>query len=127
MTHEPLTLNQVLAYEIYSRHWFGFIGWDWLQTIAARYVARLTARKYMRYKAFLSDGHLNGTPPRVQHIVYRNHRGECATRVVKVIGLRYGVAKPWYTEPQYLLEVYDLVKRANRTFAISNIIQWSQE
>jgi hypothetical protein len=55
-------------------------------------------------------------PPPID-VVYENHRGEVAYRMVRPIGVRFG-ATEWHSEPQWLLEVWDVEKDAHRTFAL---------
>src|SRR3954464_3830098 len=56
-------------------------------------------------------------------ITYLNHRGEIADR--QIIPYTFGLGTTeYYPSMQYLLEAYDLGKKAMRTFAMNNIINW---
>lgn len=56
------------------------------------------------------------SPPIVE-VVYRNHRGEVATRRVTPLRVRFGSTEHHRT-PQFLLEVFDHDRLAARTFAL---------
>ena len=60
-------------------------------------------------------------PPPIT-FAYRNHRGEVATRHVRPVAFRFGTAPPWYTEPQWILEAFDVEKGAMRSFAWKGVI-----
>lgn len=51
---------------------------------------------------------------------YVNHDGVEATRTVIPIGFFFGTSK-YYTEPQWLLEAWDLDKQAVRHYAFSKL------
>ena len=48
---------------------------------------------------------------------YVNHKGECAMRNVRPIRLLHGTT-PYYKEPQWLLEAFDLDRQEIRRFAV---------
>jgi len=50
---------------------------------------------------------------------YRNWRGETSMRRLHPIGVTFA-ATEWHPEPQWLLEAYDLDKKAERTFALKD-------
>lgn len=52
---------------------------------------------------------------------YTNHRGEKSVRVVVSPTIFWGQSD-YYPEPQWLLNAFDLVKNAWRTFAVARII-----
>jgi hypothetical protein len=52
-------------------------------------------------------------------VVYRNHRGEVATRNVRPLLVRFGSTE-YHKKPQWLLEVWDCDKGAARTFALAD-------
>jgi predicted DNA-binding transcriptional regulator YafY len=54
---------------------------------------------------------------------YTNHRGERAARLVRPIRLWFG-SSAWHREPQWLLECFDVDKRATRDFALAGIHSW---
>ena len=60
-------------------------------------------------------------------VLYINWRGEESERIIIPYegGLRYGVSQ-WHTTPQYLLRVYDVVKREYREFAMKDIKKWEE-
>jgi predicted DNA-binding transcriptional regulator YafY len=60
---------------------------------------------------------------KVVRIFYRNHRGEEAERRI-VPNLIYFGATQWHTEEQWLLDAYDMDKRASRTFALKDVLRW---
>lgn len=56
-------------------------------------------------------------------ITYLNHRGEISER--RIIPYTFGLGSTdYYPSPQYLLEAYDLDKKAMRTFSLNNILNW---
>ena len=57
---------------------------------------------------------------------YVNWRGERRLRRVIPRKIVFGVAPPFYTEAQWLLEAYDVEKGEDRTFAMKGII-WPWE
>ena len=57
-------------------------------------------------------------------IRYTNYRGETALRRIIPISLRFGSTQ-WHPEPQWLLEAFDLDRRAARAFAFKDILEWS--
>jgi len=56
-------------------------------------------------------------------IVYTNYRGETAIRTVVPVKIWFGSCE-WYPDEQWLLNAYDLDRRADRTFALKNIKAW---
>lgn len=54
------------------------------------------------------------------HFHYRNHRGELATRHVHPIMVWFGSTE-WHKEPQWLLKAYDLERKADRDFALTDV------
>ena len=62
-----------------------------------------------------------------EHIVtftYRNYLGEVEKRHVIPRTISFG-ATPWHPAPQWMMHGWDLDKKAQRSFAISDITQWS--
>jgi hypothetical protein len=59
-----------------------------------------------------------------QTVVYKNWRGETATRTIVPLRLHYG-SSIYHPEPQFLLKVVDLEKNAERDFALCDIQHWS--
>lgn len=57
-------------------------------------------------------------------IRYTNYRGETALRRIIPISLRFGSTE-WHPRPQWLLEAFDLDRRAERAFALKDILEWS--
>lgn len=63
---------------------------------------------------------------RVVLIAYTNHRGEVSLR--RIIPQVFGFgANDYHTEPQFLLDAYDLEKRETRTFAMKDIHFWKDD
>ncbi len=54
---------------------------------------------------------------------YTNHKGEVASRLVRPIRLWFG-STAWHSEPQWLLEAFDIDKLSTRDFAMSSIQGW---
>lgn len=54
---------------------------------------------------------------------YVNYRGEEDVRIVTPIKIYWG-SNEWHKEPQWLLNVYDHGKKAEREFAMSGIKLW---
>lgn len=64
-------------------------------------------------------------PPGEQvEICYVNHRGELSVRRIMPKAIRFGIEPPWHTEPQWLLDAFDVDKKAERTFAMKDIHYW---
>jgi hypothetical protein len=62
-------------------------------------------------------------PEQVVTIGYLNHRGEISIRTI--IPTYFGWGKnDYHPEPTFLLDAYDLDKRAHRTFAMNNVLFW---
>lgn len=51
---------------------------------------------------------------------YTNHRGERSKRNAVLKFVRFGTSD-WHKEPQWFAEMFDLIKGADRTFAIKDI------
>jgi hypothetical protein len=56
-------------------------------------------------------------------VIYENYRGEVGRRRIIPLGFREG-ATEHHPTPQPLLEVYDLDKQANRTYAVRDVLHW---
>lgn len=56
-------------------------------------------------------------------IFYVNHRGERYWRTIRPRRLFFGVSD-YYPDPQWLLEAFDCIKKADRTFSMANILSW---
>lgn len=52
--------------------------------------------------------------------MYRNRKGETDVRFVKPIQIYFGSTEH-YKEPQWLMKAWDVVKEAERTFAMLDI------
>ena len=50
-------------------------------------------------------------------VTYRNHKGEESVRNVLPLRVWYGSTK-WHKEEQWLIEVYDLDRKAKRDYAL---------
>ena len=60
------------------------------------------------------------------NIVYTNYRGETAVRQVIPNKIWFG-ATDWHPEKQWLLDAYDVAKKADRSFAMKDIKSWFPE
>ena len=56
-------------------------------------------------------------------ILYRNHRDETAYRTIQPIEIWFGFTK-WHRSPQWLLRAIDVDKKAERDFAMCDILDW---
>ena len=54
---------------------------------------------------------------------YKNHRGEVETRLVEPVQIKY-TYNVWHPELQWMLEAYDVNRKALRTFAMKDISGW---
>lgn len=54
---------------------------------------------------------------------YVNHRGEKSQRRVRPIRLWHG-STAWHSQPQWLLEAFDLDKMETRDFAMEFVVGW---
>lgn len=55
--------------------------------------------------------------------VYRNWKGDVALRAVSPLRVYRGTTE-WHADEQWLLEAYDLEKKAPRTFALASVVCW---
>lgn len=62
----------------------------------------------------------------VVSLVYRNHRGEVATRRLRPKHIWFGSTE-WHREPQWLLEAFGLDKQAVRDFALRDFMGRAEE
>lgn len=63
--------------------------------------------------------------PHSVRVFYRNHAGVEAWRHIYPLRLWRGCTD-WHHEPQWLLDVFDLDKNAERTFAMKDILKWGE-
>jgi predicted DNA-binding transcriptional regulator YafY len=56
-------------------------------------------------------------------IDYTNYRGERSLRKIKPIGIVFAGSE-WHSEPQWLLEAFDISRGADRVFALRDIHSW---
>ncbi len=56
--------------------------------------------------------------------VYTNHRGETAQRYVQPVLLYFGTA-PFHETPTWLLDAWDVEKKAHRSFAMDRVREWA--
>lgn len=61
---------------------------------------------------------------RLVELDYTNHRGERAVRRVQPLGLRFESTE-WHPEPQWVLQAFDLDRRAERSFALQDVHSWN--
>jgi hypothetical protein len=58
-------------------------------------------------------------------ILYRNHRGITSYRRIVPRAMTFGECE-WHPGPQWLLTARDVDKRADRTFAMCDVLEWKQ-
>lgn len=56
-------------------------------------------------------------------ITYKNWKGETAERLVCPDRVWYGETE-WHPKKQWFLRAYDVLKDADRDFAMSDILKW---
>ena len=56
-------------------------------------------------------------------ILYTNYRGETAIRDIIPIKIWFG-STDWHPEEGWLMDAYDLEKKAERSFAMKDIKSW---
>ena len=56
-------------------------------------------------------------------VVYKNYRGETASRKIIPLRLYFGKTE-YHPEKQWLLHLWDLDRRDYRTYALKDIISW---
>lgn len=59
------------------------------------------------------------SPPHIEG-AYTNYRGELSIRRIVPLRLWFG-SNQWHTEPQWLLDGFDLDKQEERTFALKDL------
>lgn len=64
-----------------------------------------------------------GDHPREVSILYKNWKGETDWRWILPLNIYFGKTE-WHPEYQWLMEAFDLDKRAPRTFAVKDIQSW---
>jgi predicted DNA-binding transcriptional regulator YafY len=67
-------------------------------------------------------------PPELKTVIidYTNYRGERALRKIIPNNLFFGISA-YHPESQWLLEAWDIEKKASRTFAMKDIHSWKPE
>ena len=66
------------------------------------------------------------TTEKAVHILYTNYKGDTRIRHILPIGIHFSSSE-WHSEPQWLLDAFDIDKNANRSFALRDIRAWFQE
>lgn len=61
--------------------------------------------------------------PKLVRFTYKNHKGAVAVRQVVPKKIHFGSTQ-WHSDEQWLLDAYDAVKGADRTFAMKDISGW---
>lgn len=56
-------------------------------------------------------------------ICYTNYRGETSIREILPIRIWFGVTE-WHKEEGWLLDAFDIEKKAERSFSITDIKSW---
>ena len=59
-------------------------------------------------------------------MVYTNYKGKTAVRRIIPKNIVYGHTE-WHPENQWLMDAYDIEKKADRTFAMKDIKTWFVE
>ena len=59
-------------------------------------------------------------------ILYTNYRGETSVRRIVPKRIWFGKTD-WHPEDQWILDAYDLEKKADRGFALKDVKAWSLE
>lgn len=84
------------------------------------------SKEWITEMAKREEGHEVGagfeTCPAPYRFFYRNHRGEEGMRSVIPVAVRFG-ATEWHPKDQWLLRAFDLEKRAEREFAMADILR----
>lgn len=57
----------------------------------------------------------------ILQVTYTNWRGETALRTIAEPYRAFFGANEWHTEPQWLLEAFDVDKQAKRTFSFAGL------
>ena len=57
-------------------------------------------------------------------IRYTNYRGETGDRRIVPQRIRFGSTE-WHREEQWLLDAFDIDRKADRSFAVKDILKWS--
>lgn len=57
-------------------------------------------------------------------VIYKNWRGEVSERHIIPEKIWFGSTE-WHLEPQWLIDVFDLDKQEQRTFAVKDIRSWN--
>ena len=63
---------------------------------------------------------------KVVEIIYKNYRGEVSKRKIIPEKIWYGTTK-WHKKSGWLLDAFDLGKKAERSFAIKDIQHWKED
>lgn len=63
------------------------------------------------------------TDAQTVRIRYRNYRGETSIRHIRPCHIWFGATK-WHPKPQWLLDAIDLDKDAERSFAMTDILDF---
>jgi len=58
--------------------------------------------------------------------IYTNYKGETSFRRVLPISIRFGTSE-WHPKPQWIMKSLDLVKKADREFAMNGISEWFED
>lgn len=59
----------------------------------------------------------------VAQIIYTNYKGETKSRQILPKKIWFGSTE-YHSEPQWLLEAFDVDKQADRSFAMKDIREW---
>jgi hypothetical protein len=59
-------------------------------------------------------------------VSYTNFRGETDNRLIKPLKIWFGT-NDFHSQPQWLIDVIDLERNVERTFALNSIHKWTNE
>jgi predicted DNA-binding transcriptional regulator YafY len=62
-------------------------------------------------------------PKTVILVRYTNYRGETSVRRIVPLRIRFA-ATEWHPTEQWLMDAYDLDRQAERSFALSDVVEW---
>ena len=63
---------------------------------------------------------------RIVNVVYSNYRGETAIRKIIPKRIWFGRTE-WHPENQWILDIFDIDKKAERSYAMKDIKAWFVE
>ncbi|MCA9485286.1 MAG: hypothetical protein KC506_00385 [Nanoarchaeota archaeon] len=58
-------------------------------------------------------------------VIYTNYRGETSKRKIIPLGKPFIGSTEYHPRPQYLMDVWDLDRKAKRTYSLKDIKEWT--